>query len=264
MDRLTGSGTHQFGGRTAGEITEIAGESGSLLVVPVGSLEQHGEHLPVATDTVLVGSVVDGALEKLGDLPVLSTPAVWCGYSPHHLSLGGTVSGEFGTLESHLEEVAATRLSNGFDAILFVNGHGGNTALIKTVVSEVGYEHERVEALGVTYFELADDLIRAVRDSDPGGMAHGGEFETSLMLFLDPESIGDHRPAEYLDEPYDLGGRDLIEGGPLAVYRAFEEYSASGAIGDPSLASAEKGETLFDGLTDALATLCREVHDRNQ
>lgn len=255
---------HQFGGRTAGEIERIAGKSGSILVVPVGSVEQHGEHLPVATDTILVGSVVDGALEAVTDVPALATPPVWCGYSPHHLSLGGTISGDFETLRSHLEEIAATGLSNGFDAILFVNGHGGNTALIETVVSEVGYAHEDVDALGVTYFQLADALVREVRDSDPGGMAHGGEFETSLMLYLDPESVGENRPAEYLEKPYDLGGTDLIEGGPLAIYRPFEAYSRSGAIGDPSLASAEKGEILFDGLTDALAALVRDVYEQNR
>jgi len=69
--------------------------------------------------------------------------------------------------------------------------------------------------------------------------------------------------AEYLDEPYDLGDEDLHQGGSLAVYREFEEYSSAGAIGDPTLASAEKGEAILDGLAEELATLCLEIHDRN-
>jgi len=255
-----GSESHAFAQLPAPEIKEIATSDGSVLVIPVGSIEQHGDHLPVATDTMLVSHVVSGAIEQLDELPVLSTPPVWCGYSPHHLSLGGTVSGEFETLRAHLTEIATTGLQNGFDAAIFVNGHGGNKALIEAVVSEVGADHPETEVLGTTYFELDVDLIDDVRDSETGGMAHGGEFETSLLLYLDDELVGEDRPATYFEESYDLAGGDLIEGGPLAVYRSFEEYSASGAIGDPSLASSEKGKQLYNGLTDALSTCIREIN----
>jgi len=255
---------HSFGGLSAGETSAIAAEPGSVLVVPVGSVEQHGEHLPTATDTILVAETVGGALDRLDEVPALTTPAVWSGYSPHHLSLGGTISGEFETLLSLLQEIANAGLENGFDALLFVNGHGGNTALIETAVSEVGRENPSTETLGVTYFELAAPFITDVRDSDLGGMAHGGEFETSLLLHLHPELVTEDRLAEYWDEPYELGGKDLLHGGPLAVYREFEEYSESGAIGDPTLASAEKGETIFRGVVDELADLVSNVHERNR
>lgn len=256
------SGCHSFASHTAPEIEDIASRDGSLLVLPVGSVEQHGEHLPVATDTILVSHVVDGGLNRLSEVPALSTPPVWAGYSPHHLSLGGTLSGNFDSLKAILLDIATTGLQNGFDSICFVNGHGGNKALIKTVVSELGSTHPDIEVLGVTYFELDVELIDEVRDSATGGMAHGGEFETSLMLHLDEASVDQSRPAEYFDAEYALGGGDLIDGGPLAVYRSFEEYSASGAIGDPDLASAAKGKRLFEGLTEALAALLEEVHEQ--
>jgi creatinine amidohydrolase len=260
----TGLDRHAFGGQTAAQIGEIADRDGSVLIVPVGSVEQHGDHLPTATDTILVCEAVGAALDRLDDHPVLATPPVWSGYSPHHESLGGTLSGEFETLLSLLKEIVDSALANGFDAALFVNGHGGNTALIETAVSEVGRDHSEAEITGVTYFELAAPFVDDIRDSDVGGMAHGGEFETSLLLHLHPDLVADDRPAEYWDEPYDQGGRDLMQGGPLAVYREFEEYSASGAIGDPSLASAEKGEQLFDGIADELSALVTDVHNRNQ
>jgi creatinine amidohydrolase len=255
---------HSFGGQTAAEISETAGRDGSVLVVPVGSVEQHGDHLPTATDTILVCEAVGAALDRLADEPVLATPPVWSGYSPHHESLGGTLFGEFETLLSLLQEIAGSGLANGFDAALFVNGHGGNTALIETAVSEVGRDHPDAEITGLTYFELAASFIEDVRDSELGGMAHGGEFETSLLLHLHPDLVADDRPAEYWDEPYDQGGTDLMQGGPLAVYREFEEYSASGAIGDPTLASAEKGETILEGLADELSTVVTDIYERNQ
>jgi creatinine amidohydrolase len=249
---------------SAPEITDVGETDGSVVVVPVGSVEQHGRHLPVATDSILAAAVATAGAEAVADdVPVLVAPPVWTGYSPHHRSLGGTVTGEFDTLHELLEQVADSLLEDGFDAVLFLNGHGGNSALVDAAVSTVGRSHPDVEVLGLTYFELARTFADEIRESDAGGMAHGGEFETSLMLHLHPDLVSDDMPAEYLDEPYDLGDRDLLDGGPLSVYRPFEEYSESGAIGDPSLASAEKGAVVYDGLRDELAELLVGVHERN-
>lgn len=260
------SGPSSFATRTAPEIAELAEQPGSLLVVPVGSIEQHGDHLPVATDTLLVSAVTSACTERLHeeeDVPVLVGPPVWSGHSPHHMSFGGTLTGEFDTLLDLLEEVAASGLDNGFDAVVFVNGHGGNTSLIGAAVSTVGGAHPDAEVLGLTYFELAASFADEIRESDPGGMAHGGEFETSLMLHCHPESVRDDADAEYLEDPYDHTNEDLLVSGPVSVYRPFDEYSDSGAIGDPGLASAAKGERFFDGIVDELSDLLSEVHERN-
>ena len=248
---------------TYDEIREIGRSDGSVLVVPVGSIEQHGHHLPVATDTILVDAIVHGAVDRLDDLPVLVTPPVWSGFSPHHLPFGGTLSLDFAHLRAVLEDIAHTGIQNGFDAVTFVNGHGGNVSLIDATVSTVGIDTE-AEILGTTYFQLATGEIEALRDSETGGMAHGGEFETALMLALCPDLVGDDRPAELWDEPYEWGGRDLLEGGPLSVYRGFDEYTESGAIGAPDLASAAKGERFYEVLTAELAALLTAVHTHNR
>ena len=246
------------------EIHEIAAEDGSIAVVPVGSVEQHGHHLPVGTDSLLVSAVVGEASDRV-DVPLLRTPPVWSGYSPHHLPFGGTISLEFEHLLAVLEDVADTALENGFDAILFVNGHGGNKALLSSAVSTIGTDHPDSEVLGITYFDLAASFIDEIRDSDPGGMAHGGEFETALMLHLYPDLVKEDRmEGTPLDEPYDQGLVDLVEFGPLSVYRPFDEYSESGAIGEPELGSAEKGAEIFDRLGDELAALFRDVYERNR
>ena len=96
-------------------------------------------------------------------------------------------------------------------------------------------------------------------------MAHAGEFETSLMLHLRPDLVrDDEREGTHQDEPYDRSRQDLFVGGPLSVYRPFEEYSSSGAIGDPSLATAEKGERLHERLGDAMGDLLERIHERNR
>ncbi|MFB6136190.1 MAG: creatininase family protein [Halobacteriaceae archaeon] len=250
--------------KTAGEVRALAERDGSVLVVPVGSIEQHGNHLPVATDTLLADAVVhEGAERVREDLPILVTPPVWSGFSPHHMSFGGTLTLEFEDLLAVLEDVADAGLDNGFDAVLFCNGHGGNKSLVSSAVSTVGDAHPEAEVLALTYFDLAAEWADEVRDSDVGGMAHGGEFETSLVLHLYPELVREDREAPNWDEPYDLGGQDLLVGGPLSVYRPFEEYSDTGAIGAPDLASAEKGAEILTRLADDLEDLFREIHERN-
>lgn len=255
-----------WGSRTSDEIVEIGKQDGSVLVVPVGSVEQHGNHLPVATDSILVEAVATLGGERVAnDLPILTLPTFWSGFSPHHLYFGGTVSLEFEHMLAAIEDIADTALENGFDSLMLLNGHGGNQSLIDGAVSTIGANHDDVEVLGLTYFQLARSFIDEIRESDVGGMAHGGEFETSLMLYLREELVDvDRLNGTYLDEPYDLGTKDLVEGGPLAVYRGFEEYSASGAIGDPSLASPEKGERIYELLGDELESLLRDVHARNR
>ena len=254
-----------LGAQSADSILDTGSKSGSVLVLPVGSTEQHGKHLPVMTDTLLANSVATQSAEDIADnVPVLVAPPFWSGYSPHHLSLGGTLTGEFDDLLDLLCEIASTGFENGFDALVFVNGHGGNTPLIDAAISEVGKSHPEVEVLGLTYFELINDLVESIRESDIGGMAHGGEFETSLMLYLYPELVDtETMPATYQNEQYERAGADLVVGGPVSVYRPFEQYSESGAIGDPEVANPKTGEQLFDGATAALANLLKEVHQNN-
>ncbi|WP_276256705.1 creatininase family protein [Halomontanus rarus] len=250
--------------KTAPEIRDIGAANGSVLIVPVGSVEQHGSHMPVGTDTILVSEVAALGAERVDDLPVLVAPPIWSGYSPHHLHFGGTLSLSFETALATLEDVVNTGLENGFDAVLLLNGHGGNTSLIGAAVSELGIDNTDVEVTGLTYFALAVSFVDEIRDSEPGGMAHGGEFETSLMLHLHEDLVGDDREAEPWNEPHEHGTNDLVDPGPLSVYRSFEEYSASGAIGEPDLASAEKGAEIFDRLGDELESVLRELSEQNR
>lgn len=243
-----------------GDVVDLAERDGSLLVVPVGSLEQHGHHLPVATDTLLVDGVAHGAADAT-DAPVLVSPPVWTGLSPHHLPFGGTVSLERADLEALLEGIADTALGNGFDALLLLNGHGGNAALIDAVVVSIGADHPDVEVTGLTYFALAAEIADDVRDSAVGGTGHGGEFETSLMLHLHPELVDlDRAEGTMMAARYDRARSDLFHGGPLTVYRPFTAYTDSGAIGDPTLATPEKGERLFEHLRAEHAALFEEIH----
>lgn len=260
-----GSQPAEWAGKSYAEITDLAAEDGSVLVIPVGSVEQHGPHLPVATDTILADAIAHLGAERVADLPTLVTPPVWAGYSPHHLSFGGTLSLDHDTLLGMLESVARTGAENGFDALVFVNGHGGNGSMVESATSTVGVEHPEVEVVGLTYFELAAPFADDLRESDPGGMAHAGEFETALMLHLRPDLVREDRmDATPLEGAYTRGLHDMFEGGPVSVYREFREYAEEGAIGAPELATAEQGERIYDRLGDELETVFREIHDQTR
>jgi len=249
--------------KSAPEVRQIAEQDGSILVVPIGSLEQHGDHLPTGTDTILVETVATrGAEQVADDLPILLTPPLWTGYSPHHLPFGGTVTSEFDTLHDQLEEVAASALENGFDSLLLLNGHGGNRPLISAATDTIGQNHPDTEILGLTYFELAGDVVEEVRESEPGGMAHGGELETSMLLHLHPELVDEEKMAATpWESEYEQAPSDLLGSGPLSVTLDVEEWSETGAMGDISAVSAEKGEQFLTGFVDEFAALLCTVHE---
>lgn len=257
-----GTSPVEWAGKTAPEVRAAAERDGSVLVVPVASLEQHGNHLPTITDTLLCTAVVQTAAERAAedDVPVLITPPVWSGQSRHHLPFGGTASLDVPTLMDVLAHVADTTLENGFDALLFVNGHGGNVSTIGTAVQEIA-EDQDAEVLGLTYFKLAGEMVDSVRESERGGIAHGGEMETSMMLHLRPDLVRDDEVAGTpYDKPYDGEHEDLTDSGTISTGRPFTEYTESGAAGRPELATAEKGEAFFDGFCAALADTLSAIH----
>ena len=252
--------------RTYAEVNEIASRDGSVAVVPVGAVEQHGKHLPVGTDTLLVSAVAKVGCEQAREgLPVLFTPAIWCGLSEMHRGFGGGISLSVRTMAAVLEDVGASVLDCGFDAVLFLDGHAGNDSVIGDAIASLGREWPDEEVLGIPYAQLARPVVDEVRESDSGGMFHAAEFETSLALELFAELVDeDAAEGKPLDAPYDLRAADFFDGGPLSVYLHFERYSETGAVGEPELASAAKGERLFDAITDELAALLEGIHEENR
>ena len=181
------------------------------------------------------------------------------------MPFGGTITLEHDDLLDCLEGIADSALDNGFDALLLLNGHGGNRSLVGSATSTIGTQHPEAEVLGLTYFQLAGAFIDEIRDTDLGGMSHAGEFETSLMLHIRPELVREDRmEGTDMDEPYPRGIKDLTTGGPLSVYRDFLEYSESGAVGDPTAASAEKGDLLLDALCEEMEDVLTRMHERNR
>jgi creatinine amidohydrolase len=249
----------EFGKLSWPEVARAASE-GRIPIVPIGTLEDHGYHLPIDTDVTLVEAVCRGAAERLPAETVLLPPIVH-GYSPHHMDFPGTISIRWDTFCCYCTDVAMSLVRHGFKRVLMVNGHGSNQNLVETAARLAMVEEP--ESLVAASFYLVSEqsaaVIEEVRDSGRGGMAHACELETSLYLHLHPDAVD-------MSQAVDEHGYSETEhawmdwsDGPLKVMPWWSSFSESGVQGDASKATAAKGEALFEAATEEIASYVTEL-----
>ncbi|MFD9028937.1 creatininase family protein [Streptomyces parvulus] len=207
-----------------------------VAVLPVGSFEQHGPYLPLATDTLVACAV---AREIAAAYPVHLLPPVTVGCSHEHADWPGTVSISSVTLHAVVRDIASSLRRSGVEALVVVNGHGGNYVL-GNVVQESSARGEQM-ALFPAAEDWAQALERAGVATSPLTDMHAGEIETSILLHAHPESV---RPGYETADFVADDRRHLLSLGMSA-------YTDSGVIGRPSLGSAEKGKELLASLADS-------------
>jgi creatinine amidohydrolase len=252
----------EFGRLSWPEVARAVAEE-RVPIVPIGTLEDHGHHLPIDTDVTLVEAICRGAATGLADETVLLPPIVH-GYSPHHMDFPGTITINWETFCRYCTDVALSLVRHGFKRVLLVNGHGSNQNLVDmaarlTMVEEPG-------SLVASSFYLTSErsaaVIKEVRESDTGGMAHACELETSIYLHLHPEAVA-------MDQVMDERGYPNTEhlwmdwsDGPLRLMPWWSSFSDSGVQGDPSKASAEKGRALFDAAVEEISGYVTELRSQ--
>lgn len=225
------------------------------VLIPVAALEQHGHHLPVFTDSLLLGEVVGRVQEQLHDR-VLFAPLTWLGNSDHHMDFAGTMSAPPRLYLDLLSALAGNFLAHGFKRIVFLNGHGGNIVPGRQAIFELRQQHrERDDLLFLfaTYWdcgprphETRDGLVQKQ-------MGHAGEWETSMILRIRPNLVGDISALETVDADF----------GYSPAFRGWitKDRSSVGHIGSPQAATAEKGEHLFSTFSTGVIELLEQVID---
>ncbi|MEE9274910.1 MAG: creatininase family protein, partial [bacterium] len=229
-------------------------EAGATVVMPFASIEQHGPHNPVAVDSCLVTNVCAKAIEGLDN--VLQTPTFWAGLALHHMGYPGTLSLRLETYIAAIQDLVRSVAAHGYRKILLVNGHGGNHASIQAATLPLRQELT-VELWVITYFHLGNEIAGQIRQSDIGGMAHSGEFETSMMLHLRPDLVDMDAAVKNPNVPrHPLMTRDMHHRGPLYRPPDFNrDKGPSGVSGDPTAADAERGAQYLE----ATAARLREI-----
>jgi creatinine amidohydrolase len=223
------------------------------VVIPVAALEQHGKHMPVFTDSMLLGEVIRRVREKL-DAKALFTPVMWLGNSDHHLDFSGTMSAAPRTYLDLLNDMAENFVMHGFKRIVFVNGHGGNNVPGQQSVFELRQRHrERNDLLFLfaCYWQCGGRPEQANPEIKQQRMGHACEWETSMMLRIAPHLVGDLKQVQPVEfgQPFEPATRGWIT----------KDRSEPGHIGDPRNATAEKGETIFRVFSDDVVKMIERV-----
>ncbi len=239
---------------TAPDIRALAARGHVLAVLPVGSLEQHGPHLPVITDTRTAWEISIRAARLAADeMPVLVLPGMWTGMSEHHLPFGGTISLSFAEFRGMIAGVARSLKAIGFGRLLIVNGHGGNIDPLAVAARELAVEYALPIAVTTPWHDAAKQVAALLESAER--VQHACEGETSVMLAMTAETVRTDRFEEAMRQ-----SPPPIEGRPnYSRFWSFSERAPStGVRGDPRPATAAKGEQLLDAMAAAVAEAMRD------
>jgi creatinine amidohydrolase len=234
----------KFAETTAPRIRGLDKEA-TLFVQPIAALEQHGPHLPTGTDIMISSAIAEAVEEREGDSMML-LPTLWLGASAHHLRFGATATAELDTYMATLCEIAWPLLNDGYRRFLFLNGHGGNIDPMKVALRDLQAEFPDALLAGASYWSIAEEVVANNLDGDHKFVGHACEFETSMIMHLRPELV----ETDQLRNAGELGA-DNIEG--MFLPRDMKHRTKEGCTGRPDLASAAKGQVMFDGIVDRVS-----------
>jgi creatinine amidohydrolase len=233
-----------------------------VVLLPFGAVEDHGPHLPLNSDNVIVEAIcLEAARRAPGEILVM--PLVAYGLDEHHMDFPGTVSIDLQTLISYVADVVLSAARHGFTHVLVVNGHGSNASIAdlaaRRVVLESGIVCGAMSANAAVDGALAEPTLSQMRRSGPGGIAHAGEYETAMMLHLRPDLVQMDKAVREIGQlKLEYFNWDHPEPSALAWQDWWSRMSESGVCGDPTVATAEFGQTLFETTVDNLVRLVRE------
>ena len=225
-----------------------------LAVLPVGSTEQHGPHAPLGTDVSTATAVADAGVDRYeaehgGAVAV--APPIPVGVAEEHRHFAGTLWVSEDTFRAYVRETIESLASHGFDRVVVVNGHGGNVAALRETCGAVSRADDTTAyAVPFTWFDAVD----------APDMGHGGPVETSLLMHVASEQVDDERL-----EDGAAGGADswgIREGSVNLAYDTIE-FSENGTVGDPTEASAKRGEELLNEAATALSALLARIETRD-
>ena len=215
----------------------------AIVIVPVGSIEQHGPHLPVEVDSMLGETVALGTARLVAEKePCLVLPMMWQGLSEHHMSFGGTITLDDATFLAVIRCIVKSIVRHGFKRIVLLNGHGGNENALRVAADMLTPEFQ-VPIVEFTYWYAAAKSIAAILEKQTG-LRHACEAETSMMMTLRPDLVARDR----IDIAVKANITPQIEdvsGGGVYRWRTLGAMSSAGVIGHPEAATTEKGTRLI-------------------
>ena len=233
--------------RSWSELQRDAGCPGSTVLWPFGAIEQHGPHLPLCTDALFADRVADAVLERMADdLPIWRLPLQSIGFSVEHRGFPGTLSLPAESVIALVQAVGTDLAAAGFARLVLFNAHGGQIGLLEVAARQLRSIHPELAVLPCFLWRGPEGIAELIPEPERSEGLHAGLAETSLMLHLAPELVGQRRQAD------GMAGGTPPEGwsveGAVPCSWLTGELSSSGVIGDPAGADPDLGARLFERL----------------
>lgn len=226
-----------------------------VVILPTGSIEQHGPHCPVDVDISGPFYMAACTAQRVDDFPVVVAPPIWSGFAHYNKGFPGTICLRIETYLNLVADVCRSIYDNGFRRIVIINGHGGNSApnhVVRDTIAE-----ENIFVVAFSWWKAVEDKMLIWSEADAGSVGHGGEWETSVQLFLREHLVSkEHMNADIFPNPF---SPELRHFGQFAERRR-DTRDATGTMGNSRAASREKGERIFNLVVDRLEKLVREFH----
>lgn len=240
---------------------------GKVILIPIGHTEQHGYHLPLSVDTIIIDSIAQGVASRVTTRSE-ALPVMPYGVSTHRSSFAATLNAGGRAFEDFWVAVIDVLVARGFDRFYFMSGHGGNMSFLVNIVKYAGERHRRIfcaTAFLHTAGMIGAAAIEKYRTSAIGGMGHACELETSFMLHLRPDLCHMERVVDETDfvttPSYYM---DWIEGGALVANPPWDDDSKTGAYGAGSHATAEKGRLWLEAAIEEKIGHVEEIHEQHE
>lgn len=252
------------------EVNEAVKEN-KIILLPVGSIEDHARHLPLDTDSFIVTEICKHVATSFHG-KILVMPTVVYGYHPYRMDFPGGITISWEVFTKLLEEITLCLAHHGFKKILLINGHGSNHPLVQIATRRVILEYPDVQCAMLSLWEIEEfqDAFREVRESEyPGGASHAGEVETSIYLALASENVKMAEATKDISFPKskyfytDLASEKSPKTStPVKMMEWWSTLSKTGAIGDPTKATKGKGIILLDAMEEGLRKIITDFKDR--
>lgn len=254
------SALYRYADHTWPEIDRAA-EMNKVIVLPTGSVEDHGHHLPLDMDHQVEKICLEAGRQR-PDL-FLVAPLIPYGFNLHHLDFPGTIHVASEHFIGYCEDVCKSFAYHGFEKILIVNGHGSNMPNLDIAARKVTLETEAHCGV-VMWMSLCRDEYAEIRDTPWPGSSHAEEIETSLYLHIDASRVQMDKAVKEIPDQWRKSQffyRDLQKGSPINFVDWHSRWNVSGVAGDATVATAEKGKILWNATVRNLIKLAEEYRD---
>ncbi|WP_164821435.1 creatininase family protein [Paenibacillus koleovorans] len=244
------------------EEINVAIRENRVILIPIGSTEQHGRHLPMEVDNFLARQVCLGAAEKIPD-QVLVMPNVNYGFNTHVMDFPGQITVNGSTFIQYVLSVTKSLAYHGFRRIILVNGHGSNMPFLDIAARQTILETKgKTQCMALIHTNLATDVAGEIRESEIGGMAHACEWETSMYLHLAEQEVRKDKLQDEIHPKTEFIWSDIQKKSPVLYTPWTSSVTESGVSGAAKVSTKEKGKILYETEVERLARLVIEFKAR--